>query len=87
MSATVALRRARSTGTRVEVEDRSKPDAESGRDEGDDLRWGTICWGTEDDPHNGYASHPTLRLARAFAAAPEEWCPSCQGEDRDPYAP
>lgn len=45
----------------------------------DDGRWVTICI-----DHGGIVHHPTLKLAREWAADPAGWCPGCQGENT-PY--
>lgn len=69
MSERIVLeRKARSTGTTVQLVDRGPLEEDDGRDEGDD-RWETICV-----EHGGVCSHQTRKLARSFMAAPEEWC-------------
>ena len=88
-STVVQARRARSTGTIVEVWDLDAPDAEFDRDrqpadydidgnvtawdEGD--RWATAC-----TDHGVFVTHSTLRLARRHAPVPEEWCDDCRNE-------
>lgn len=71
MSARVVQRRkARSTGTIVEVIDN--------RDQGfmdDDQRWYTLC-----DDHGGLVGHASRALACSWAVEPEMWCPTCQQE-------
>lgn len=63
---------ARSTGTLVLVVN----GAEHGVDTDDgNTPWSTIC-----DDHGGICSHDTLALARDWASAPEDWCPTCQDE-------
>jgi hypothetical protein len=39
----------------------------------DDGPWVTICV-----DHGGIVHHPTLKLARSWAADPAGWCPDCQ---------
>lgn len=72
-------RRARATGTTVLVEDLGHPDADW-MSADPEYRWGTLCIGSLDVPHSGLCEHPTLGLARAHAAHPEEWCCDCQEE-------
>lgn len=67
------ITRARSTGTHVAIYD--------GVAAGMDTcggRWQTVCI-----EHGGVCSHDTLELARSWASAPEQWCPTCQGEPLD----
>jgi hypothetical protein len=72
MERIVQERRARSTGTVVQVID----NRDGSFDSGDDNGWFTVC-----TDHAGVCSHPTRRLAQDWAAAPEQWCPVCQGTD------
>lgn len=69
----VSSRRARSTGTVVSVID----NRDGSFDADDDLGWFTLC-----EDHGGVCSHPTRKLAESWAAAPEDWCPTCQ-ENRE----
>jgi hypothetical protein len=62
-------RRARSTGTIVQVID----NRDGSFDSDDDLGWFTLCV-----DHGGVCSHPTRKLALHWAPAPDEWCPTCQ---------
>lgn len=67
----IQRRKARSTGTIVTVLDEAETreyecDASAGK-------YGLIC-----EPHGGFVCVPTLAVARAEAAHPEEWCPTCQ---------
>jgi len=64
----VIERRARSTGTTVQLVDR-------GDSEGwGDWRWETICV-----EHGAVCSHETRKLAEAWLAHPDEgWCEACQ---------
>lgn len=63
----VLERKARSTGTRVYLNDRRA-------DEGGHPAqpWETIC-----EDHGGVCSHETKALALAFLSHPEEWCEDC----------
>lgn len=63
-------RRARSTGTTVELIDLLVEPVSDPEDGG---RWMTLCV-----EHGGNVQHDNLTNARAFASAPEEWCPDCQ---------
>lgn len=63
---------ARSTGTLVLVV--------SGSEHGVDTSDGTQPWSTICDDHGGICSHETLSAARSWASAPEQWCPTCQGD-------
>ena len=61
----ILSRKARSTGTRVYLEDR--------REDGDpDQPWETIC-----QEHGGVCSHETRATATSFLSHPEEWCEDC----------
>lgn len=60
-------RRARSTKTVVEL----------WRDY-DEEPWMTVCV-----DHGGCVGHDTRRLAERWLSHPEEWCPTCQGEEED----
>lgn len=63
----VQRRRARSSGTTVEIIDTDEEttfDSAGGR-------WVTIC------EHGYLCNHQTRVLAGSFAAAPEEWCELC----------
>lgn len=64
VSRVVIERRARATGTLVQLVDR-------GREEGED-RWETICV-----EHGGVCSHETRPVATAWLAHPDEWCEDC----------
>lgn len=62
---------ARTTGRPVSVYD--------GVTAGMDLtggRWQTVC-----EDHGWVISHETLKLARYHAAAPDEWCEICMGNE------
>lgn len=62
-------RRARSTGTTIQIAD----NRDGSVDQDDPNNWFTICV-----EHGGVCSHPSLQLAREWAAEPEGWCPGCQ---------
>lgn len=64
--------RARSTATVVTVQDSHHPDADVAREDGAG-RWVTLC-----EDHGELCHHATLRTAREFAAAPQQWCESCR---------
>jgi len=64
-------RRNRATGTVVEVVDAT--DATEPFDPADGGRWATVCV-----DHGGVAQHPTLALARSWAADPTGWCDDCR---------
>ncbi len=66
-------RRARSTGTIVQVVD----NRDGNIDTDPDLPWFTICC-----DHGGCVGHPTRRLAVSWASEPENWCPTCQDADQ-----
>ena len=70
MSRIVADRRARSTGTRVQVIDNRDGSFEDGG-----LDWITFC-----DDHGNYCEHDTRKLAESFASVPEQWCSRCDYE-------
>lgn len=70
MTRIVQERRARSTGTVVQVADNRDGSVDQG-----DLDWFTICV-----DHGGVCSHPSLQLAREWASEPEGWCPTCQAD-------
>ena len=72
MSAIVAERKARSTGTVVQVIDNRDGQFDAGAEENP---WYTHCV-----DHGGICSHMTRKLALLFASAPEVWCPTCQGD-------
>jgi len=61
-------RRARSTGTTVSLYDGEPAglDTEGGR-------YQTLC-----EDHSTVVAHTTLRAARSWLPAPEEWCDACQ---------
>lgn len=68
--------RARSTGTHVITGHADDVGLDRGVSEYDGVettRWYNIC-----DEHGSIVGHQTLALAKAFAAAPEEWCESCR---------
>jgi len=64
-------RRARATGSTIQVADLAHPDSEFEPDDG--YRWATICC-----THSRLCVHPTLRLAIAHAADPGGWCEDCR---------
>lgn len=69
----LARSRARSAGTVVEqlgeeATRRLESDATVGR-------YSLLCV-----PHSGFVCVETRKQARQWAAAPEDWCPGCQGE-------
>jgi hypothetical protein len=68
MENVVSSRKARSTGTVVEVIDNRDGSYDTG-----DLGWFTECV-----DHGNNCSHLTRKLAEYFASAPEIWCPTCQ---------
>lgn len=61
----VLERRARSTKTVVQL----------WRDL-DDMPWMTVC-----ADHGGCVGHDTRKLAEGWLSHPEEWCPTCRGDD------
>ncbi len=68
----LARSRARSTGTVVEqLGKRATCDLESDATAG---RYSLLCV-----PHGGFVCVDTREQARQWAAAPEGWCPGCQG--------
>jgi len=69
VSQVVSERRARITGTLVQVID----NRDGSFDSGDDNGWFTCCV-----DHGGVCSHTTRRLAEEWAPHPDEWCPTCQ---------
>lgn len=79
MSRIVAERRARTTGTVVQVVDN--------RDDSFDASEGELGWFTVCVDHGGVCSHPTRRYAEDWAAHPDEWCPTCQGYPEEGDAP
>lgn len=66
----IQSRRARVTGTTVEVIDNR-----DGSFDTSDLPWITFC-----DDHGNYCSHDTRRLALDWAPRPDVWCETCQKE-------
>lgn len=62
-------RRARSTGTVVQVID----NRDGSFDRDDDNGWFNLCV-----DHGNIVSHETRKLALHWAPAPDEWCPTCQ---------
>lgn len=67
----VTSRRARSTGTTVELIDNREGYFEAGG-----LGWITVCV-----EHGNYCEHETRKLAESFLAAPEEWCEACKPDE------
>jgi hypothetical protein len=65
----VQTRRCKRTGTKVSVAYRLH------ESEDPENKWETIC-----EDHGGVVCHPTKRLAKSWAARPDEWCPGCKGE-------
>lgn len=68
--------RARSTGTPVTTGHADDLGLDRGLSDYDGIehtRWYNIC-----EPHGMICGHQTLALAKAFAAAPEEWCGDCR---------
>lgn len=76
----VALRRARSTGTIVGLY--RGEEAELDTDEGRSP-WATVCEGPDGESHGGIVIHGTRALAEGWLSHPEDWCPTCLGEDDD----
>lgn len=79
MSRVVYERRARQTGTVVQIVDRGLDDferAEAAERGYEWHRWETVCV-----DHGGVCSHLTRSVAKSFAPVPREWCPTCQEED------
>ena len=68
MSRITQERRARSTGTLIQVIDNRDGSFDAG-----DLDWFNCCL-----EHGGVCSHETRKLAESFASVPEQWCPGCQ---------
>lgn len=77
MSRVVQSRRNRQTGTTILLVDRGVEltDLPTGESIPED-RWETIC-----QEHGGVCSHETRKVAESFAAAPLDWCETCQEED------
>ena len=70
MTRVIQSRRARSTGATVEIWD----NRDGSVDIDDRNGWFTVCM-----THDGaLCSHPSLQLAREWAAEPEGWCEGCQ---------
>lgn len=67
-------RKARSTGTTVQLLDAEHPGSEF--DPGDGGRWVTLCV-----DHGGYVQHDALANARDWSTVPEQWCPYCRGDE------
>jgi hypothetical protein len=66
----VTERRARATGTTVQLVDRGRyTDCSESEPE---HRWETICV-----EHGGVCSHETRKLAEGWLAHPDEWCEDC----------
>jgi len=75
MERLVQERRARETGTLVQIVDRGVDDFEraEAREQGIAWnRWETICV-----EHGAVCSHESLALARRHAPVPTEWCEDC----------
>jgi hypothetical protein len=68
MGQVVQERKARATGTVVQVVDNRDGSFDTG-----DLPWFTVC-----ADHGGVCSHPTRKLAEYWAPVPDQWCPDCQ---------
>lgn len=64
----IARRRARSTGATISAQ-RVGPGSWLEQEPG----WATVC-----EMHSTCVMHETRRLAKAFMAAPEEWCQPCE---------
>jgi hypothetical protein len=64
----VQQRVARSTGTLVGIYDALA----AGMESDPALPWATVC-----EVHNNLVCHPSLRLAKANAPYPAEWCQEC----------
>jgi hypothetical protein len=71
MSRIVSSHRSRITGTQVDIVD----NRDGSFDADDDNGWFTVC-----TDHGGVCSHPTRKLATAWAPVPNEWCPDCQDD-------
>jgi hypothetical protein len=65
-------RKARATGTVVQVIDNRDGEFDASAEENP---WYNVCV-----DHGGVCSHMTRKLAMRFAPIPDEWCPGCQGE-------
>ena len=79
MPSIVQERRARSTGTTIQVVDRGTDDFEraEAREQGYTWnRWETICV-----DHGTVCSHETRAIAESWASHPDEWCEPCMEED------
>lgn len=75
MSTILAERRCRATGTIVQVIDNRDGEFDASAEENP---WYTVCV-----DHSGVCSHMTRALAERFAPVPDEWCPVCQGTDKE----
>lgn len=62
-------RKARSTGTQVYIEDMGKSHL--------DGRYMTVC-----EDHGGCVHHATRKLAEEWLSHPEDWCPTCRGDEQ-----
>lgn len=69
----VEVRRARSTGTLVGLYRSSK----SGIESDPQLPWATVC-----EDHGSVVCAETRKLGRAAMSCPDEWCPTCSGEEK-----
>lgn len=76
----VALRRARSTGTLVALYRGEEAGLDT--DEGESP-WSTVCEGPDGKSHGAVLIHGTRRAASEWLSHPEEWCPTCMGEDEE----
>lgn len=72
MTRTLIERRARATGTTVQLIDRGDGGGSDGWGDWRDWRWETICV-----EHGRVCSHETRKLAEAWLSHPDEWCEDC----------
>lgn len=71
----VIVRKVHSTGTHVGIYFKTfESDPE--------WPWTTVC-----EEHGGCINHHSLELARQWAPHPEDWCPTCKGEEPVPENP
>lgn len=49
---------------------------EAGIENDPDHPWATVC-----EAHSGVVCHPTREIAEAAMSYPEDWCPTCQGDE------
>lgn len=68
----VALKKARSTKLLVGL----YRSAEGGIESDEKLPWSTVC-----EEHGGVVCHPSRADAEAAMSCPEDWCPTCSGQE------